>query len=192
MFLLLDLIGSLLWIALCVGLGYAIGQSAVDVAKAHLALRLYLARLIVVVFVRQSMWRRALALPPGVGGRVRQPLTIVPRTAPSSIVPARPRSVTVSPSARKPVPASSRQPWLPGSVPEIVPEANRSPGRTAAPLTVACASCCGNVQYRRRALPRVIRLAVHLDLELDVERPVAARCADSRPARGSCSRAGTR
>ena len=30
------------------------------------------------------------------------------------------------------MPASSRQPWLPGSVPEIVPEANRSPGRTAA------------------------------------------------------------
>ena len=33
-FLILDLIGSLLWIALCVGLGYAIGQEAVDVAKA--------------------------------------------------------------------------------------------------------------------------------------------------------------
>src|SRR4051812_44303362 len=32
-FLLLDLIGSLLWVALCVGLGFAIGQRAVDVAK---------------------------------------------------------------------------------------------------------------------------------------------------------------
>ena len=38
-FLMLDLIGSLLWIALCVGLGYAIGQSAVDVAKASRATR---------------------------------------------------------------------------------------------------------------------------------------------------------
>ena len=41
-FLLLDLIGSLLWIALCVGLGYAIGQSAVDVAKGVSRYALYL------------------------------------------------------------------------------------------------------------------------------------------------------
>ena len=33
-FLWLDLIGALLWILLCVGLGYAIGQRAVDIAKA--------------------------------------------------------------------------------------------------------------------------------------------------------------
>ncbi len=33
-FLFLDLIGSLLWIGLCVGLGYAIGQRAVDIAHA--------------------------------------------------------------------------------------------------------------------------------------------------------------
>jgi membrane protein DedA with SNARE-associated domain len=54
-FLLLDLIGSLLWIGLCVGLGYAIGQSAVDVAKAvsHYALYLTIA-LVVVIFVRQA------------------------------------------------------------------------------------------------------------------------------------------
>ena len=41
-FLLLDLIGSLLWIAFCVGLGYAIGQSAVDVAKGVSRYALYL------------------------------------------------------------------------------------------------------------------------------------------------------
>jgi len=53
-FLILDLIGSLLWIALCVGLGYAIGQRAVDVAKgvSHYALYLTIA-LVVAVFARQ-------------------------------------------------------------------------------------------------------------------------------------------
>jgi membrane protein DedA with SNARE-associated domain len=53
-FLLLDLIGSLLWIGLCVGLGYAIGQRAVDVARgiSHYALVATIA-LIAVVFVRQ-------------------------------------------------------------------------------------------------------------------------------------------
>jgi membrane-associated protein len=54
-FLVLDLIGSLLWIGLCVGLGYAIGQSAVDVAKSvsHYALYLTIA-LVVGIFVRQA------------------------------------------------------------------------------------------------------------------------------------------
>jgi membrane-associated protein len=54
-FLLLDLIGSLLWIALCVGLGYAIGQSAVDIAKSvsHYALYLTIA-LVVAIFARQA------------------------------------------------------------------------------------------------------------------------------------------
>ena len=63
---------------------------------------------------------------------------------------------TVSPSARNGA-AELDQAALacPASGPEIVPQANRSPGRTVAPLTVACASCCGNVQYRPRALPRV-------------------------------------
>ena len=64
-FLLLDLIGSLLWIGLCVGLGYAIGQSAVDVARgiSHYAL-LATIGLIVVVFARQ-FWiaRRRPAAP---------------------------------------------------------------------------------------------------------------------------------
>jgi membrane-associated protein len=51
----IDLLGSLLWIGLCVGLGYAIGQSAVDVAKgvSHYALYLTIA-LVVAVFVRQA------------------------------------------------------------------------------------------------------------------------------------------
>ena len=54
-FILLDLIGSLLWIALCVGLGYAIGQRAVDVAKtiSHYGLYVTIA-LVVVVFARQA------------------------------------------------------------------------------------------------------------------------------------------
>ena len=34
----------------------------------------------------------------------------------------------------------------PGSAPEIVPEAKRSPVPIDAPFTVACASCCGIVQ----------------------------------------------
>ena len=53
-FIFLDLIGSLLWIAFCVALGYAIGQSAVDVAKAVGRYALYVTiALIVVVFARQ-------------------------------------------------------------------------------------------------------------------------------------------
>jgi membrane-associated protein len=53
-FVALDLIGSLLWIAFCVGLGYAIGQKAVDVAEAVGRYALYVTiALIVVVFARQ-------------------------------------------------------------------------------------------------------------------------------------------
>ena len=93
---------------------------------------------------------------------------MVPLTSPSEISPALPRSTTVSPSSRKvrslpsasgsgsrpPHVSSIRLPIVPGSAPEIVPEAKRSPGRAVAPLTVAWASCCGNVQYRPRALVR--------------------------------------
>ncbi len=85
---------------------------------------------------------------------------IVPATSPSSTSPARPRSTTVSPSSRNvlvlPSPSmigcaplrvsSISEPSLPGSGPEIVPDANRSPVRSDAPFTVACASCCGIVQ----------------------------------------------
>jgi membrane protein DedA with SNARE-associated domain len=53
-FLLLDLIGSGLWIALCITLGYAMGQDAVDIAKAISRYGLYITLvLVVVVFVRQ-------------------------------------------------------------------------------------------------------------------------------------------
>jgi membrane-associated protein len=53
-FLLLDLAGTLLWIALCVGLGFAIGQRAVDVARgiSHYALYLTIA-LVLAIFARQ-------------------------------------------------------------------------------------------------------------------------------------------
>lgn len=50
-FLLLDLIGVLLWVALNVGLGYAVGQSAVDVAKAIGRYSLYVTiGLVVIIF----------------------------------------------------------------------------------------------------------------------------------------------
>ena len=53
-FLVLDFISKLLWIAFCVGLGYAMGQSAVDVAKAVSRYALFLTiGLIVLVFARQ-------------------------------------------------------------------------------------------------------------------------------------------
>jgi membrane-associated protein len=59
MFILLDLIGTSMWVALNVGLGYAIGQSAVDVAKAisryALILTIVLVVVVVVVQVRRSM-----------------------------------------------------------------------------------------------------------------------------------------
>jgi membrane protein DedA with SNARE-associated domain len=60
-FLLLDLVGCLLWIALCVGLGYAIGQEAVDVAKAVGRYALWVTIGLVIVIVGRQMWvqRRA-------------------------------------------------------------------------------------------------------------------------------------
>jgi membrane-associated protein len=53
-FLVLDVIGSFLWVALLVGLGYAIGQSAVDVAHAvsHYALAVTIV-LVVAIIGRQ-------------------------------------------------------------------------------------------------------------------------------------------
>jgi membrane-associated protein len=57
-FIILDLIGTAMWVALNVGLGYAIGQSAVDVAKAisryALILTVVLVVVVVVVQVRRS------------------------------------------------------------------------------------------------------------------------------------------
>jgi membrane protein DedA with SNARE-associated domain len=55
-FLLLDLIGSLLWIALCVGLGYAIGQRAVDVAKGVSRYALYLTIALVIGVIARQWW----------------------------------------------------------------------------------------------------------------------------------------
>ncbi len=55
-FLLLDLIGSLLWIGLGVGLGYAIGQRAVDVAHAISHYALWATLVLVVVVVGRQMW----------------------------------------------------------------------------------------------------------------------------------------
>jgi membrane protein DedA with SNARE-associated domain len=54
-FLVLDLIGTLLWIGFCVGLGYAIGQEAVDVAKAVGRYGLYLTIVMVVVIVARQV-----------------------------------------------------------------------------------------------------------------------------------------
>jgi membrane protein DedA with SNARE-associated domain len=52
-FLLLDLAGTFLWVALIVGLGYAIGRSAVNVAHkiTHYSLLLTVALVVVVVVV---------------------------------------------------------------------------------------------------------------------------------------------
>jgi membrane-associated protein len=55
-FLIWDFVGALAWVALIVGLGYAIGQRAVDVAHAvsHYALALTL--LLIVGIVARQMW----------------------------------------------------------------------------------------------------------------------------------------
>ena len=55
-FLLLDLIGSLLWVGLCVGLGFAIGQRAVDVAKGVSRYALFLTIALVVLVIARQWW----------------------------------------------------------------------------------------------------------------------------------------
>jgi membrane-associated protein len=59
-FLLLDILGALLWVALGVGLGYAIGQSAVDVAKSVSHYGLYVSIGLVVAIVAWQMRRARL------------------------------------------------------------------------------------------------------------------------------------
>lgn len=54
-FLVLDVLGALLWVAFMVGLGYAIGQSAVDVAKAISRYGLWLTLALVVGIVGWQM-----------------------------------------------------------------------------------------------------------------------------------------
>jgi membrane protein DedA with SNARE-associated domain len=62
-FLALDVLGALLWVGLLVGLGYAIGQSAIDVAHAvsHYALAVTL--VVVVVVIARSAWLARRAAP---------------------------------------------------------------------------------------------------------------------------------
>jgi membrane-associated protein len=62
-FLALDVLGALLWVGLLVGLGYAIGQSAIDVAHAvsHYALAVTLG--VVVVVIARSAWLARRAAP---------------------------------------------------------------------------------------------------------------------------------
>jgi membrane-associated protein len=55
-FLVLDLIGCLLWIAVGVGLGYAIGQRAVDVAHAISHYALWATIALVVGVIARQMW----------------------------------------------------------------------------------------------------------------------------------------
>jgi membrane protein DedA with SNARE-associated domain len=55
-FLILDLISKLLWIAFCVGLGYAIGQEAVDVAKGVSRYALYITIALIVLIVARQLW----------------------------------------------------------------------------------------------------------------------------------------
>lgn len=60
-FLLLDLIGVALWVVLNVGLGYAIGQSAVDVAKAIGRYSLYVTLgLVVLIFALSARRARSV------------------------------------------------------------------------------------------------------------------------------------
>jgi membrane protein DedA with SNARE-associated domain len=55
-FLLLDLCGALLWAGVLVSLGYALGQSAVDVARSITHYALYITIALVVLIVAQQMW----------------------------------------------------------------------------------------------------------------------------------------
>jgi membrane protein DedA with SNARE-associated domain len=65
MFLLLDFLGTLLWVLLNVGLGYLIGQGAVDVAKAISRYALILTIVLVVVVVVVQIRRSTRQSPPG-------------------------------------------------------------------------------------------------------------------------------
>jgi membrane-associated protein len=62
-FLILDLIGNLIWTGLLVGLGYALGQHAVNVAKeiSHYGLYVTIALIVVVVFIQIRSQRRMFA-----------------------------------------------------------------------------------------------------------------------------------
>lgn len=91
-------------------------------------------------------------------------------TSPLSPFPDQPRMITVSPSCRNfrvspplremsflpPQHPSRRLPWVPASVPLIVPEPSRSPTFMGHPEMVWCASICGNDHNRLLAFVRLI------------------------------------
>jgi membrane protein DedA with SNARE-associated domain len=62
-FLLLDLIGVLLWIGFMVTIGYAIGQSAVDVAHTVSRYGLYLMIALIVAVVARQYWAASRTRP---------------------------------------------------------------------------------------------------------------------------------
>jgi len=62
-FILLDVIGALLWIGGLVGLGYALGQDAVDLARAFSRYGLYAALAITAAIVVWQVWRSRRAAP---------------------------------------------------------------------------------------------------------------------------------
>lgn len=72
-YVLLDTLGALFWLGLLAGLGYGIGQGAVDVADAvsKYSLRVTLG-LVAVIFLRQSWARRRSGAPAGGPGRGRR------------------------------------------------------------------------------------------------------------------------
>ena len=64
-FLIFDVLGSLLWVGMMVGLGYAIGQRAVDVAHAVSSYALLATIALVVAVVARQVWKsRRPAAPP--------------------------------------------------------------------------------------------------------------------------------
>lgn len=64
-FLVFDVIGSLLWVGMMVGLGYAIGQRAVDVAHAVSSYALVATVVLVVAIVARQMWHSRRPASPG-------------------------------------------------------------------------------------------------------------------------------
>jgi membrane protein DedA with SNARE-associated domain len=66
-FLVLDVMGTLLWVALVVGLGYALGHPAVNVAHAITHYSLWFTLALVVLSVALAVWR-APRQPPDPGG----------------------------------------------------------------------------------------------------------------------------
>jgi membrane protein DedA with SNARE-associated domain len=60
-FLLLDLIGTLLWVGLIVGLGYALGQRAVDVVGRINHYSLYLTLAVLALVIGVQVYRRRVS-----------------------------------------------------------------------------------------------------------------------------------